>query len=278
MGRSGGCGHGAPGDHRILTLRQRSVSRPPPTPGHGGPCLRAIILAAGAGTRLRPLTEGRPKCLVPVAGRALIDRQLQVLAGMGVRDVVVVAGFEAGQVRAHLRGRARCVVNDDWERTNSMESLHRARRCLEGDTLLLNCDILFRREAVERLGTGPGSCLAVDSRAPRQAGEMNVRIGPSGLVTGIGKHLDPARCQAVSAQLVRFDGAGSVLVRREVDRLVGAGGGGAFPPSAYGPLIRSGGLRAVETGDLPWFEIDSLEDYERAVGQLGPGRPGGRPR
>ena len=104
---------------------------------------------------------------------------------------------------------------------------------------------------------------------------MNVRIGASGLVTEIGKHLDPARSQAVSVQLVRFDGAGATVVRREVERLVGEGGGDAFPTSAYGPLIRSGGLRAVETGDLPWLEIDSVEDYERAVEQLSlPGRPG----
>ena len=80
---------------------------------------------------------------------------------------------------------------------------------------------------------------------------------------------------AVSAQLVRFDAAGSELVRREVERLVRGGGGGAFPPSAYGPLIRSGGLRPVETGDLPWFEIDSLEDYRRASRQLARRRPGG---
>ena len=210
-----------------------------------------------------------------MAGRALIDRQLDGHTGIGVRDVVVVTGFEAGQVRSHLGGRARCVVNDDWPTTNSIESLHRARRYLEGDTFLLNCDILFERAAVERLGTAAGSSIAVDSRAVREAGEMNVRIGPSGRVAEIGKHLDPARSQAVSAQLVRFDAAGSELVRREVERLVRGGGGGAFPPSAYGPLIRSGGLRPVETGDLPWFEIDSLEDYRRASRQLARRRPGG---
>ena len=254
-----------------MTSRPRAVSHP----ARGGCFLRAIILAAGAGTRLHPLTADRPKCLVPVAGRALIDRQLEVLTGMGVRDIVVVGGFEAGQVRAHLGARARCVVNEAWETTNSMASLYRARRYLEGETFLLNCDILFEGEAVERLGTGPGSSIAVDSRAPREAGEMNVRIGGSGLVTEIGKHLGPARSQAVSVQLVRFDGAGAALVRREVERLVAEGGGDAFPTSAYGPLIRSGGLRAVETGDLPWLEIDSLEDYEQAVEQLSPpGRPG----
>ena len=258
-----------------MTLRHGAVSRPHPPARRS--VLRAIILAAGAGTRLRPLTEGRPKCLVPLAGRTLIDRQLEALASAGVRDLVVVTGFESEKVRIHLGGRARCVVNEDWETTNSLESLHRVRRHLEGDTLLLNCDIVFEKQAVDRLGTGPGSCIAVDSRAPREAGEMNVRIDGSGLVTEIGKDLDPARSQALSAQMVRFDAAGSALVRREVDRLVGEGSGAAFPTSAYGPLIRSGGLRAVETGDLPWFEIDSLEDYERALAQLAPGRPGRPP-
>ena len=240
--------------------------------------LRAIILAAGAGTRLRPLTEGRPKCLVPVAGRALIDRQLEALAGIGARDVVVVTGYEARQVRRHLGSRARCVFNEDWRTTNSIESLHRALGYLEGDAFLFNCDILFDGAVLERLGNTPGSAIAVDSRAAREAGEMNLRIAGSGRVTEIGKHLDPAASQAVSVQLVRFDEAGSAMVRREVGRLVEGGGGALFPTAAYGPLIRSGNLRAVETGDLPWFEIDSLEDHERASRQLARGWPGGVPR
>ena len=240
--------------------------------------LRAIILAAGAGTRLRPLTEGRPKCLVPVAGRALIDRQLEALAGIGVRDVVVVTGYEAGQVSRHLGSRARCLINEDWRKTNSIESLHRGLDYLEGDAFLFNCDILFHRAVLERMGEGPGSSIAVDSRAAREAGEMNLRIDGSGRVTEIGKHLDPAASQAVSVQLARFDETGSAMVRREVGRLVEGGEGAVFPTDAYGPLIRSGNLRAVETGDLPWFEIDSLEDHERASRELARGRPGGVPR
>ena len=215
---------------------------------------------------------------MPVAGRALIDRQLEALAGIGVGDVVVVTGYEAGQVRRHLGGRARCVINEDWRTTNSIESLHRALGCLEGGAFLFNCDILFDQAVLERLGEGPGSAIAVDSRAAREAGEMNLRIDGSGRVTEIGKHLAPAASQAVSVQLVRFDEAGSAMVRREVGRLVEGGGEAVYPTAAYGPLIRSGNLRAVETGDLPWFEIDSLEDHECASRELDRGRPGDGPR
>ena len=214
---------------------------------------------------------------MPVAGRALIDHQIEALADLGVGDIVVVTGYEAGQVRRHLGSRARCVVNEDWRTTNSIGSLHRALPYLEGGVFLFNCDILFHRAVLERMGQSPGSSIAVDSRAPRVAGEMNLRIAASGQVTEIGKHLDPADSQAVSVQLVRFDAAGSAMVRREVGRLVEGGGGAAFPTAAYGPLIRARSLGAVETGDLPWFEIDSLEDYERASRMLAPERPRGGP-
>ena len=211
---------------------------------------------------------------MPVAGRTLIDRQLEALAGVGVRQVVVVTGYEAGQVRRHLGSRARCVVNEAWRTTNSIESLHRALGYLEGDAFLFNCDILFDRAVLERLGEVPGSAIAVDSRAAREEGEMNLRIDGSGRVGEIGKHLDPAAAHAVSVQLVRFDADGSAMIRSEVRRLVEAGEGAVYPTAAYGPLIRSGSLRAVETGDLPWFEIDSLEDHERASRELGRERPG----
>ena len=80
------------------------------------------------------------------------------------------------------------------------------------------------------------------------------------------------------ADNLSFDEAGSAEVRSEVGRLVEGGEGAVYPTAAYAPLIRSGSLRAVETGDLPWFEIDSLEDHERASRELARGRTGGAPR
>ena len=91
-----------------------------------------------------------------------------------------------------------------------------------------------------------------------------------GVVRAIGKHLDPASIDAVSVQLAAFDAAGSQLVRTELERLVRDDVKDAFPTSAYGPLVAGGGLVAVEAGDLPWAEIDSVEDYERAVKTVAP--------
>ncbi|MGY8822823.1 MAG: hypothetical protein ACKVJG_02635 [Candidatus Latescibacterota bacterium] len=106
--------------------------------------------------------------------------------------------------------------------------------------------------------------VAVDSQVERVPNEMNVCYGEDLCVTAISKGLDPAGAQAQSVQLVKFDAVGAVQVRKEVVRLVEQDDKDAFPTSAYGPLIEQCSFFAVETSDLAWGEIDSLEDYELA--------------
>ncbi len=228
--------------------------------------MRAIILAAGAGTRLSPLTNGCPKCLVPVGDKALADYQVRALRAVGVEDIVLVVGCEAGQIRRHYGEAVRYIENPDYLTTNSIYSLYLARGELDGDIFLFNCDILFHPEMLHRmLAAEFPNLLAVDSHSERQAGEMNVAIDQEGRVRAIGKELDPGAAQSQSVQLVKFDGAGAALVRAEVERLVLMRKMDGFPTAAYGPLIESGLLRAVEGGDLPWTEVDSMEDYEHAL-------------
>ena len=244
----------------------------PPDPGLGeGPApMRAIILAAGAGTRLQPLTNSCPKCLVPLGRQPIIEYQIQALGQLRVTDIVLVVGYEAPQIRQHCAGRARFIDNPDWASTNSIYSLYLARDELDTDTFLFNCDIIFGPQVLKRMVQADApSAIAVDSAVALQAGEMNVVLD-GGTVTEIGKHLDPDAAHAQSAQLVRFDAAGARLVADEVARLVADDARDAFPTSAYGPLIATGGLGAVEVGDLPWSEIDSLEDYDRSATQVLP--------
>lgn len=228
--------------------------------------MRAIILAAGAGTRLSPLTNGCPKCLVPVGGKVLADYQVGALRAVGVEDIVLVVGCEAGQIRRHYGEEMRYVENPDYLTTNSIYSLYLARDELDANVFLFNCDILFHPEMLHRmLAAESPNVVAVDSGAERLANEMNVALDRGGRVQAIGKELDPAAAQARSVQLVKFDAAGATLVRGEVERLVRMREMDGFPTAAYGPLIESGMLHAVEGGDLPWTEVDSMEDYQRAL-------------
>ncbi len=224
--------------------------------------MRAIVLAAGAGTRLSPLTDSLPKCLVRVRGTPLIDYQLEALQAVGVSDIVVVVGYEGDQVRRHCGSRVRYIDNPLYQSTNSIYSLHLATAEMNTDTFLFNCDIVFDAQILQRmLVCTAANALAVDSQVPLIAGEMNVSYLEGRRITAVDKQIDPARAQAQSVQLARFDMEGAGLVRTEVERLVMERRQDVFPTSAYGPLIDRGNLVAVEAGDLPWGEIDSLEDY-----------------
>jgi len=228
--------------------------------------MRAIILAAGVGTRLNPLTNGCPKCLVSAGDKLLIDFQLEALRGVGVEDIVLVVGYEADQIRRYCGAGVRYVENLDYLSTNSIYSLYLARRELDTDTLLFNCDILFHPDVLKRmLDSGHPNVVAVDSRVELVANEMNVAFDRERRVSTISKEVDPARARAQSIQLVKFDAAGACLVQGEVEKLVAQQRKDVFPTSAYGPLIQAGTLYAVEAGDLPWGEVDSMEDYSRVL-------------
>lgn len=124
--------------------------------------MRAVILAAGQGTRLRPLTDDRPKCLVEVGGKPILVRALESLAAAGVRDATVITGYRADRVRA-LGVPTR--HNPDFERTNMVASLFVAGDLLEGDDLLVVYgDVLFRPSIVEALARDPAPfALAVNT-------------------------------------------------------------------------------------------------------------------
>ena len=82
--------------------------------------MKAIILAAGRGSRLKGLTDDRPKCLVELGGVRLLDWQLAALKAAGIEDVVVVTGYRADLLQAE---GVRTIHNPDWARTNMVRSL-----------------------------------------------------------------------------------------------------------------------------------------------------------
>ncbi len=235
--------------------------------------MRAIILAAGLGKRLHPLTLNRPKCLVDFGNGAILDHQIDAMLAVGVEDFVIVVGYEAEQVIVHctnkLRDRpegalVRFVENPDYDKTNSLYSLFLAKHELDDDLFLLNCDIVFHTQIARRLVENDRpNVIAVDLKAPRPVGEMGVRLTHD-CVGAISKQLNPATSHGLSAQVARFCNSGARTLAAEVERLA-AQEGQLFPTSAYGPLIEARQLFAVDVSDLPWAEIDSIEDYEQAL-------------
>ena len=108
--------------------------------------LKAIILAAGEGTRLRPYTLDRPKCLVEVDGRSLLDRQLAVLASEAIQPVMLIGGYRVEMLE---RPGIEIRVNPRYAETNMVWTLFCAEDDLEGDVLLCYGDIVYSREILK---------------------------------------------------------------------------------------------------------------------------------
>ena len=110
--------------------------------------MRMIILAAGQGSRLRPLTDDRPKCLVELAGKPLLQWQIETARAAGVTDITVIAGYRQEQLRHY--GIA-VLVNEDFETTNMVRTLFRARH-LFGDGFIMSYgDIVYSPETLHAL-------------------------------------------------------------------------------------------------------------------------------
>jgi choline kinase len=238
--------------------------------------MRGVILVAGVASRLRPLTNDVPKCLLPVGGISLLERTVGALRGNGITDLIIVTGYRAPQVREFMEKRfpglrATYLHNGEYETTNNIASLWLAHAsCAGKEFLLLDGDILFDRRVVAHLlAAGAGSGLVLRSRGDLGAEEIKVEVDGEGFVRRIGKEIPPGMAVGESIGIEHFAPDESRILFREVEELVVAQGQrDIFYEAAFQRGIDRGmALRAVDIGDLPCMEIDTAEDLARAEGE-----------
>ncbi|HXE76580.1 MAG TPA: phosphocholine cytidylyltransferase family protein [Candidatus Xenobia bacterium] len=231
----------------------------------------AVILAAGAGTRLRPRTGRVPKCLLEVGGRALLDYQLDALARHGLRDVLLVTGFGADQITPRYAGRIRTVHNPDFEATNNLHSLWAARREFAGrDFLCLHADVLFHPAMLRGLLESPDdACFLLD----RELNEETMKARLEGeRVVEISKSISPEQMGGTFLGLARFAPPASSVLPEVLDALARDPAHRNSYFTACVPELSRLGLRlaATWTNGLPWIEIDFEADLERAGREVVP--------
>lgn len=234
---------------------------------------RAVILAAGNGKRMGRLTVDRPKTMLDVDGRALIDRELDALAACGVFDVTIVVGYQHERLRQHLGTRVRFVENERYKETNSLYSLWLAREQLANGAVVMNSDILVSQPLMARLINAPvEDAVLVDTHSTLADEEMKVKIW-QGFAIDFSKELAPSDADGENVGILKFGASGGRRLVEQLDRLIAAGEVNAWAPMAFKAVAQEWPLRAIATDGLPWTEIDFPEDLERArqmVAQLMP--------
>jgi choline kinase len=233
---------------------------------------KAIILSAGQGGRLLPLTAKVPKCLLDLGGRSTLVWQLFGLAEAGVREAVVVTGFGCEQVElaiarhapAHMR--VRTLFNPFYALADNLASCWMARAEMSGPCLILNGDTLFEPEIARRLlAAAPAPItVAIDRKSSYDGDDMKVATLADRLV-GIGKKLPADQVTGESIGFLRFDAAGSARFVAELERAMRTPKGSRlWFLSAIHRLARTGvEVRVVSVEGLQWGELDFPADLVR---------------
>jgi choline kinase len=225
---------------------------------------RAVILAAGNGTRMGRLTADRPKAMLDVEGVSIIERALDALAASGVADVTIVSGYQSARLRDHLGTRVHFVENLRYRETNSLYSLWLAREALAAGAVVMNSDVLVSPELIARLVGAPVEDAAlVDITSALAEEEMKVRIW-NGFAIDFSKTLPPWEAHAENVGVLKFGAEGGQRLVGHLDALVVENAANAWAPLAFRALAAEWPIRAVDTGGLAWTEIDFPTDLDRA--------------
>lgn len=233
--------------------------------------MTGVILAAGKGARLNGTIGDKPKCLLRVGAKTLIERQIESLVSAGIDDIVLVVGCQAELVRRTCGHRVTYIENARFAQTNSLYSLWLARPLLLNGFVVMNCDVLFHPQLLTDLITAryDDALLIAYDEGPLGDEEMKIKTR-RGCVVDIAKTLDPSDADGENVGVVKFGAAGARLLVDLLDQRVAAGGLRDWAPRAFGDFARIRPLHVVGTRGYPWTEIDFPADYQRAVNDILP--------
>lgn len=235
--------------------------------------MKAIILAAGTASRLRPLTLHTPKCLLKVGERTLLQRSMDALISNGIREFVIVTGYLHTQIEDFVRQTygesidVSFIHNKDYETTNNIYSLWLARPEAEGkEVLLLDSDLLYDAKIVGRVLADNHDNVLTLIRHELGEEEMKVVMGADGAITEISKTCDPALAAGESLGIERMGKAYTTALYKELEVMMNEEHlENTFYELAFLRLIAKGNTFSVlDVTDLFSCELDTVEDFENA--------------
>jgi choline kinase len=238
----------------------------------------AVLLVAGIGSRLRPLTDDRPKALVPIGAETVLGRTARLLAEHGVEKLVFATGYREDRIREALADCPLQVAyarNERFDSTQNSVSLALCRAAVGGEGFFkLDGDVVFERAVLDRLDASAAPlAVAVDGTRALDAEAMKVRLDDGRRIAGFGKGITIAEASGESIGIERLGQSAVAPLFDALDAAIARGVTDLYYEDVYSKLIEAGQLvaDAIEVGDLPWTEIDTFEDLERARALFGAG-------
>jgi len=237
--------------------------------------MKAVILAAGVGKRLHPLTQHRPKCLIEIGGRSLLARYFDALAKVNIRNITILVGYKHDMIREAVgtfpgSHSVQFIMNEDYRR-GSIGSLWRAREVLDDAAVIMDADVLFHQAILDRLvqSTHPNALL-MDESVQQTTEECMVVVRNNRVVALTKRMPTPYDVAGEGVGFLKVAKAEGPNLIKAVEGRINQGHLDMEYEDALEEFFQSTAVGYETIGGLPWVEIDFPEDVQHAQNDVLP--------
>lgn len=231
--------------------------------------MKALILAAGLGSRLRPLTDDVPKCMVKVNGVSIIDKQINNLRKGGIKDIFVITGYKAKILENHLKEyhndlNIKIISNSNYDKTNNMYSLNLANEYLcDSDFIMMNSDVFFEEEVIKELLNNKYENLIVCEKDNYNEESMKIVV-ENNIINEISKKISTKDSYGTSIDVYKFGKEASKKLFEIIhDYLYVRNDLNSWSEVAINDLLNDVNFQPLNI-KYKWMEIDNHEDLAAA--------------
>ena len=232
--------------------------------------IKAIILAAGVGSRIRPLTDNCPKSLLKINGKTILEMMLSHIQACGINEVVFVLGYLQNQIKDYVKTQfpdliVQFITNEKYEVTNTGYSLMLTKDFVQDSTFIkFDADVVFDINILTSLiASEYDNCLCIDKNINLDAEEIKVIIKDDNRVVKASKTVNPVDAIGESIGIEKISGETACTLFNELELMMkDEQYHQEYYEAAYERLIEKDvPFHALDISGLKWTEIDTQEDF-----------------
>lgn len=228
--------------------------------------MKAVILAAGRGTRLLELTKEAPKCLIEIGEKTILERQIDSLMRNDVEKIIVVVGFMADKIKEKLEKikEVKIIENEEYEKTDNIYSLYLTRNQVKkNDFILLNGDVIFEEDIIKKVLLEKKNVAPIDSLY-YDLEELKIREDDGLIKEILPKNASKKISDGSTIGIFKFSSEGGEILFDKIEELVANNIRNKWFEYALNEILYKIKMHKVDVHGLKWIEIDTMEDIKKA--------------
>lgn len=233
--------------------------------------MKTVILAAGMGSRLKSLTQDRPKTMLEINERMLINYIVSVLLKNQITDITVVVGYQYEKIIKYLEesfpeAKLKFIVNTEYRSKENIYSLYLAIPYIKNnDLLIINSDIFCDAKIIKMAIDTCSNSMIVDADVEYTLEGTKVKINETGYISEIGKDLSQDKSDGEYIGILKLGKDSADIYLEQIQKMIATGNDHVWYPYALRMILHELKIKPIFTDGLLWEEIDTPQDYKSAI-------------